>query len=199
MSNQLDLCEYRGNAIGDCLDAVAGLRMAVFRDWPYLYDGDIEYEKRYLDAYAKSPRSFALVAYDGDRPVGATTAMPLADEDAALQRPFIDNGIDISGIFYNAESILLPDYRGRGLYRRFFEAREEHARSFGDYDRIIFCGVQRPDDHPMRPADHRPLDPVWRHFGYEPRPELVAYFPWRDIGDEEETQKPLMFWWKSLT
>jgi GNAT superfamily N-acetyltransferase len=199
MSNELDLCEYRGSEIDDCLDAVAGLRMTVFRDWPYLYDGDVEYEKRYLAAYAKSPHAFALVVFDGDRPVGATTAMPLADEDPALQQPFIDNGIDIAGIFYNAESILLPGYRGRGLYRRFFEAREAHARSSGDYDRITFCGVQRPDDHPMRPADHRPLDPVWRRFGYEPRPDLIAYFPWRDIGDEEQTDKPLMFWWKLLT
>jgi len=198
MSNTLDLKEYRGSAIDECLDAVAELRMTVFRDWPYLYDGDVGYEKRYLDACAKSTRSFALVVYDGDRPVGATTAMPLTDEDAALQRPFIDNGIDVGRVFYNAESILLPDYRGRGLYRRFFDAREEHARSFGEYDRITFCGVQRPDDHPMRPADHRPLDPVWRRFGYQPRPELVAHFPWRDIGDEEETEKPLLFWMKDL-
>ena len=73
MSSGLDLREYRGSEIAGCLDAVAELRMTVFRDWPYLYDGDVEYEKRYLDAYAKSPRSFALVVYDGERPVGATT------------------------------------------------------------------------------------------------------------------------------
>jgi len=198
MPDEPGLRVYRGSEIVDCLDAVAELRMKVFREWPYLYEGDLEYEKRYLGVYARSSRAFALVVHEGERPVGATTAMPLADEDAALQQPFIDKDIDVDGVFYNAESVLLPEYRGRGLYRRFFEAREEHARSFGDYELIAFCGVQRPDDHPLRPPGHRPLDPVWRRFGYEPRPELVAYFPWRDIGDEQETEKPLMFWMKDL-
>ena len=36
-------------ALGD----VAALRIAVFRDWPYLYDGDADYEARYLDTYAQ--------------------------------------------------------------------------------------------------------------------------------------------------
>lgn len=198
MADELDLREYRGGAISDCLDAVAELRMTVFRDWPYLYEGDVEYEKRYLEACVRSPRAFALVVRDSGRPVGATTAMPLADEDEALQKPFVDAGIDPATIFYNAESVLLPEYRGRGLYRRFFEARERHARSFGEYARITFCGVQRPDDHPLRPADYQPLDPIWRHFGYEPAPRLIAHFPWRDIGEDEETEKPLMFWIKEL-
>ncbi len=192
------LREYRDTAIADCLDALAGLRMTVFREWPYLYDGDRAYERRYLANYVRSPRAFALVAWDGDRPVGATTAIPLADEDEALQKPFIEAGFDPARVFYNGESILLPPYRGRGLYRRFFEAREGFAQSFGDYDWIAFCGVQRPGDHPLRPADHRPLDPVWRRYGYEPHPELIAHFPWRDIGDARETEKPMMFWLKSL-
>jgi len=198
MPDELDLREYRGSEIVDCLDAVADLRMDVFREWPYLYEGDVEYEKRYLDVYARSPRAYALVVYAGERPVGATTAMPLADEDRALQKPFIDARMDVDRIFYNAESVLLPAWRGRGLYRRFFEAREDHARAFGDYELITFCGVQRPPDHPLRPPDHRPLDPVWRHFGYEPRPELIAHFPWRDIGEAHETEKPLMFWTRPL-
>lgn len=198
MPEGLELREYRDTAIADCLDALAGLRMVVFREWPYLYDGDPAYERRYLDIYVRSPRAFALVVRDGNRPVGATTAIPLADEDETLQKPFIDAGFDIDRVFYNGESILLPEYRGRGLYRRFFEAREEYARAFGDYDWIAFCAVQRPDDHPLRPEGHRPLDPVWRRYGYEPHSELIAHFPWRDIGDVRETEKPMMFWLKRL-
>ena len=98
----------------------------------------------------------------------------------------------------NAESILLPAYRGRGLYRHFFAEREAHARGFDQYEWITHCAVQRPDDHPARPADHEPLDAVWRHFGYEPRADLVARYPWRDVGHAEETTKPLLFWLKRL-
>ena len=36
-------------------DDVAALRIAVFRDWPYLYDGTVEYERSYLESYRNSP------------------------------------------------------------------------------------------------------------------------------------------------
>ena len=55
-----------GADVRDHLDAVAALRIAVFRDWPYLYDGDAVYEREYLDAYALSPDSVFVLAFDGD-------------------------------------------------------------------------------------------------------------------------------------
>ncbi len=195
---ELRLERRHGSGIAERMDELADLRMTVFREWPYLYDGDIDYERRYLQYYVDSPRAFALLVFDGDRPVGATTAMPLADEAEAMKAPFRTAGFNIDRIYYNAESVLLPEYRGRGLYRTFFRERENLARGYSDYDWITHCAVQRPDDHPMRPADARPLDEVWRHFGYERRPDLMASFPWRDIGDTEETEKPLFFWLKAL-
>lgn len=199
MSNDdLRLERLYGEGIARRVPALAELRMTVFRDWPYLYEGDLDYERKYLQYYVDSPRAFALLVFDGDEAVGATTAMPLADEADTMKKPFREAGFDVERVFYNAESILLPAYRGRGLYRSFFEEREAHARSFGEYDWITHCAVQRPEDHPMRPADARPLDDVWRHFGYAPRPDLMTTYPWRDVGDTEETEKALMFWLKAL-
>jgi GNAT superfamily N-acetyltransferase len=195
---ELRLERWHGSGIAERMDELADLRMTVFREWPYLYEGDIDYERRYLQYYVDSPRAFALLVFDGDRPIGATTAMPLADEAEAMKGPFRGAGFDINRVYYNAESVLLPEYRGRGLYRTFFRERESLARSYGDYDWITHCAVQRPDDHPMRPENARPLDEVWRHFGYDRRPDLMASFPWRDIGDTEETEKPLLFWLKAL-
>ena len=187
-----------GADIQSRLWAIAELRMTVFRDWPYLYDGDTEYERRFLQIYLDSPRSFALVVLDGDDAVGVTTAMPLADEDPLIQQPFHDAGFDVNRGFYFAESVLLPAYRGQGLYRQFFREREAHARSFGEYDYVTFCSVQRPADDSRKPAEYQPLDPIWRHFGFEPRDDLMTHYPWRDVGDHEETTKPLKFWLKAL-
>lgn len=188
-----------GGDIAERVDDLAQLRMRVFRDWPYLYVGDLDYERRYLETYVRAPRSFLLLVLDGDRPVGATTAVPLADEDPALAAPFRETGEDPATVFYFGESILLPGWRGAGLYRRFFDERTAHARSFGaDYRTAAFAAVVRPADHPLRPADDRPLDPVWRRFGFVPRDDLVARFPWRDIGDTAETDKPMRFWVKAL-
>ena len=196
--SELRFERFQGPELEQRLWDIARLRMTVFRDWPYLYDGDEAYERRFLQIYIDSPRSFALAVVDGDEVVGVTTAMPLVDEDPAIQQPFVDGGFDVERIFYFAESVLLPGYRGRGLYRQFFREREDHAKFFGEYDWVTFCAVQRPDDHPAKPADYQPLDPIWRHFGFEPRPDLMTTFPWRDVGDTEETTKPLMFWLKPL-
>ena len=196
--SELRFERFQGPELEQRLWDIARLRMTVFRDWPYLYEGTAEYERRFLQIYIDSPRSFALAVVDGDEVVGVTTAMPMADEDPAIQQPFHDAGFDVGRVFYFAESVLLPQYRGRGLYRRFFGEREEHARAFGEYDWVTFCGVQRPADHPLKPAGYQPLDPIWRHFGFTPREDLVATFPWCDVGDDEETVKSLMFWLKPL-
>jgi len=100
-------------------------------------------------------------------------------------------------VFYCAESVLLPRYRGRGVGRRFFDLREEYAVSQG-FTRTAFCAVMRPEDHPARPEGYTPLDAFWRGRGYKPMEGVVAEFSWKDLGDAHETVKPLQFWMKWL-
>lgn len=182
----------------DHIDAIARLRIAVFREWPYLYDGDLDYERDYLSRYVASAGAICVAAFDGDTMVGASTAMPLAEEHDPIKAPFLDAGFDLGTVYYLAESVLLPAYRGRGIYRSFFEGREGNARALGGYEMTAFCGVVRPADHPLRPADDRPLDDIWRHFGYSPRDDLVCHFSWKDIDEPEASEKPLRFWIKRL-
>ena len=84
-----------GRDIGDAIDELAALRIRVFREWPYLYDGDADYEARYLADYAASPRSIAVTvrAPDGSM-VGAATGTALADHDAALAAAVARAGVD---------------------------------------------------------------------------------------------------------
>jgi len=56
-----------GPAIGERIADVARLRIAVFRDWPYLYDGDAAYEAHYLQTYTRAPESAFVLASDGAR------------------------------------------------------------------------------------------------------------------------------------
>ncbi|MEO0653702.1 MAG: GNAT family N-acetyltransferase [Pseudomonadota bacterium] len=179
------------------LAALADLRITVFRDWPYLYDGDAAYEARYLATYAASADACIVGAFDGNRLVGAATGSPLEQHEAAFSAPFKGRGMDPAEIYYCAESVLLPRYRGQGAGHAFFDQREAHARTL-DRRWSAFCAVLRPDDHPARPAGYRPLDGFWRARGYAPIPDAIAHFPWRDVGDTEETEKPLQFWLKEL-
>lgn len=185
-----------GNALADALDDVARLRIEVFRDWPYLYDGDTDYEQDYLSAY-RSAGAIVVAAMDGDRIVGAATGAPMADHAADFAAAFAARAEPLSDIFYCAESVLLPQYRGHGIGHAFFDAREDHARRLGA-TWCAFCSVIRPADHPARPADYRPLDGFWRKRGYEPLPGVIASFAWKDHGEAEETEKQLQFWMRAL-
>ena len=192
-----DIRPLTGTALAEALPQVAALRIAVFRDWPYLYDGDLAYEERYLQSYRDSPGAVVVGAFDGDRLVGASTGTPLADHADDFAAPFAPTGLALSDIFYCAESVLLPAYRGRGIGHGFFDLREAHARALG-FSKCCFCAVIRPGDHPAKPPAYRPLDPFWRARGYRPLEGVTAAFSWKDLGDDGETAKPLQFWLRDL-
>ncbi|HEY1052717.1 MAG TPA: GNAT family N-acetyltransferase, partial [Prosthecobacter sp.] len=161
-----------------------------------LYEGSQEYERDYLRTYTRSARSLVVLAFDGDRVVGATTCLPMVDEGPEFQEAFAKAGYDLSTICYFGESILLPEYRGHGFGKEFFTRREAHVRELG-LKLSTFCAVDRPVDHPLRPAGYRPLDEFWRAQGYARRPELQATFVWKEIGEDEESPKTLTFWTKA--
>lgn len=177
---------------------LAMLRMQVFRDFPYLYDGTDTYERQYLETYARSPEAMAVIALDGDRIIGASTAVPMRWETEEFKRPFLTRGFDPERVFYLGESVLLSQYRGAGVYKRFFAAREAHARSLRDFDIACFCAVERSSHHPLRPRDYQPLDEVWQHFGYSRQADFVTTYHWKDVDQPVETDKPMVFWMKSL-
>lgn len=194
----LRLVTVAGAALRPHLAEVARLRIAVFREWPYLYDGDAAYEERYLARYAAAPGAAVVLALDGDRVVGASTCLPLAEEGEAITAPFRAAGWDLGRVFYFGESVLLPPYRGRGAGVGFFAAREAHARRFPGIDTAAFCAVERDPADPRRPADYVPLDGFWRRRGYEPAPGLACTLHWKEIGAAEETPHRLGFWLKRL-
>ncbi|MTI64059.1 GNAT family N-acetyltransferase [Methylophaga sp.] len=194
----LKLERLSGDKLNQYIPALARLRIQVFRDWPYLYDGDLAYEEKYLKTYIEAPDSVIVLAFDGDKVVGASTGIPLKHETDEVKAPFIDAGYDVDRIFYCGESVLLPEYRGQGAGVAFFEHREEHAQQVGGFDYSCFCGVQRPDNHPRRPADYVPLDNFWRKRGYEKYNDLNTTFSWKELDEDTESPKPMTFWMKKI-
>ena len=193
----LSFLTKQGQSIESVFDDLAKLRISVFRDFPYLYEGTLDYEKEYLKTYANSERAFLFAVYDGKKMVGATTCIPLPDETAEVQEPFKAAGLDIDNVFYFGESILLSEYRGLGLGHRFFNEREIHAASFGTFKTTCFCSVERIN-HPAEPADYRPNDAFWIKRGYKKVPDLKATMGWPDIGETESTPKTMIFWMKEI-
>lgn len=187
-----------GPELQAALPALAKLRITVFRDYPYLYDGTLAYEEDYLAHFAASPGAVCVAAYDGSEIIGASTAAPMAEHASAFAAPFIAQGYDIARIFYLSESVLLKAYRGHGLGHAFFDQREAHARALGGFTHATFSSVIRPDDHPLKPAGYQPLDAFWTKRGYAKAAGIVASYTWKDIDHDAETAKDMQFWIKAL-
>jgi GNAT superfamily N-acetyltransferase len=196
---KLDVTSVTGLDILKILPDLGRLRIVVFRDWPYLYDGTLEYEEKYLETFAKAKGAVVICAYDGDRMVGASTGAPMIEHADEFGEPFKKAGYDISKIFYCGESVLLKSHRGHGLGHAFFDGREAQAKKLGGFTHSSFCRVVRPDDHPLKPANYAPLDPFWKKRGYAPADGIVATYDWKDIDQPGETNHKMQFWMKTLT
>ena len=194
----IDVKTFRGAQVEPYLDAVAALRISVFRDWPYLYAGDRDYEKQYLATYAKSPESLFVLAFDGERVIGASTGVPLSDETPAFQKPFRDRGIALGDVFYFGESVLLGEYRGHGLGHRFFDEREGYARSLGRFALTAFCAVERDAGDPRRPVGHRDNEAFWVKRGYARQDDMFCELDWQEIGAAQPSLHRLRFWLRPL-
>ncbi len=203
-----------GREAEPAIPALSTLRATVFREWPYLYDCEERYEREYLAVMFNAPDVVLVLAMCCDQIVGASTALPLEQEHDEFIQPFRDAGIDPGRVFYLAESVLLKEFRGQGVGHRFFDEREAHALRLhqaaidleasetqpnGRFDYLTFAGVLRDADDPRRPADCRDLAPFWKKRGYTMDAALRTTYPWREIGQAEETYQPMQFWIRPMS
>jgi GNAT superfamily N-acetyltransferase len=193
-----EVLRVSGHAVTPYIEALAELRMRVFREFPYLYDGAIDYEMDYLESYTKSEQCVVVVAKNINGIIGASTGMPLAGADQAFKRPFEISGHNVGEVFYFGESVLEQSERGMGIGHQFFDERETHARALG-FKVAAFCAVARADDHPLRPSGYRALDDFWIKLGFVKRPDLIAELAWPQIDNQGlDVTNRLVFWLKSL-
>lgn len=192
-----------GDAVHAFLGDLARLRMTVFREWPYLYDGDAASEEAYLAGFSRGKGAIIVAAFDGDEIVGAATGSPLQEHTEEFGPLFHKHGHDPDDIFYCGESVLLAAYRGRGIGHAFFDHREQHARTLNAahgyrFKYSAFCGVVRDAGDPRAPTGYRPLDGFWEKRGYRKVDGLIGHYEWREIGEQHETRKDMQFWMRTL-
>ncbi len=193
----LDVRSLTGADLDAALDDVARLRIAVFRDWPYLYDGDLDYERRYLSTYRDSPGAILVWRLRRGAPCGCRDRHADGRSRRRIRRGLCQDRA-AAGARVLLRRVRAPArIPGQGIGHRFFDAREAQARRLGR-SHVAFCSVKRPDDHPARPAQARTNDAFWRKRGYAPLPGVMADFAWKDLGEREETRKPLQFWLRAL-
>ncbi|MBQ4850168.1 GNAT family N-acetyltransferase [Pseudoalteromonas sp. MMG012] len=188
-----------GDEITNAIDEIARLRIDIFAEYPYLYGGCVSYEVEYLRKFANTKQSFMVVMKDQGKIVGGLTGLPLAHEQPAVRRPFVNSMYPLASTFYFSEVLMYPRYRGNGYATTMFKLAEQFVSQLCSYNYIALATVIREANHLKRPHSYQPLDGMWQHFGYKPLANHICIMDWREHGDEQETAKPLMFWIKSMT
>lgn len=186
-----------GAAIADGLDDVATLRLDIFQEYPYLYQGRREDELNYLVTYAEAPDACIILAYDGSVIIGAATGMPLIHEDAQMVDAFAGTSFSLEELYYVGELLFRPAYRNCGLGQKLLARLESHIHSLGRYRKLTCATVERLDDHPLRPHDYIPVTRFLARTGFVRLPGMTTHITWPET-DGVKRDHHMQFWSKKL-
>ena len=186
-----------GFAVEGCLDDLASLRINIFREYPYLYDGLREDELKYLRLYMVTPDAFVISVNDSGNMVGAATGMPLRYEHDGLITPFKGTSYSVDELFYVGELLFDPEYRDCGLGIRLLEHLVAHVRSLGNYRYLTCATVVRPDYHVRCPESYIKINRFLARTGFILLPGVTTSFAWKET-DGTNCEHPMQFWIKEL-
>lgn len=177
--------------------SIANMRINMFREFPYLYEGSYEYEEDYLNTYFNSSHSAFMLVLDSGKVVGFSTSIPLAEELEEIQAPFKAHHLPVKDYLYVGEVMLEEPYRGQGILRKFLEYHEERAKIL-NIPHVTLMSVIRPEDHPMQTEKYRKLDPIWQHFGYKRLENMDVKIKWKQVDTHKDEENILALWVKEI-
>ena len=189
------MIEYKAFIAGEIaqlIERVSAMRVAYFREYPYLYDGSdsSEYEKLYLHELSRNKHSIITTAgLDGEL-AGIATALPLAsgaDILAGIETKFIERGYNPSTFYYLSEVIVVPHCRGHGIATQLYRALETQAREWG-YARGCLATVKRDPHDVRKPTLYAPPRPLWPKFGYR-RTDIGFNYDWKTFGADGSSRE----------
>ncbi|WP_432735125.1 GNAT family N-acetyltransferase [Maridesulfovibrio sp. FT414] len=188
----------QGKDILPHIDALAKLRIEIFKEYPYLYKGEAKYEVQYLSVYANSPEAFAILAWDGETLAGAATAIPMEDEMEELAAPVKRSPYPLEQIFYMGEVLFLPEYRGLGLGTRMLDQAEKQVLDMNRFNYVTCATVIRPESHHLRPDDFIPIDQYLHRNQYSKMIGVVATLNWPELDGISITHE-MQYWIKKIS
>ena len=188
----------KGKEIAPYVAAITKLCHTVYKEYPYLYDAEEDDYTYYLGQYSESENSIICFAFDGEQPIGMASGIPLKEYRSHYVLPFINNGYDLTKIFYLGELILLKDYRGNGVGKYMYLAVEQNVRDSQNYTLISFSQIDESFVKAVKPDDYVNINGFWEKLGFVKHPELSYNAVWRDIGESEYSKHPMFYWTKDL-
>lgn len=174
-------------------------RITMFREYPYLYEGNKTEENEYAQWWAQLPDSAAAVAYYNGEIVGLLTGASFVQFDehfAGSIALFNKNNQPAQDYYYCGEAFVLSEHRGKKISNVLFMLLEQHAQTLG-YTKGCFI-TEIHAHHPLKPKDYRPLNGA--SYGYT-KTDLTFNFNWLTVqpdGSSRDQEHILTYWIKDF-
>lgn len=202
MQEHIEIFSLRGKEILPFAEDLFTLRIAIFKEFPYLWEGKIEEEKNsiYNKKFLESEDAVMVIAKDKRTKsiIGIASANSLKNEISDLQNILLQRGLNPAEFFYFRESMLLPEYRGLGIGKIFLQEREKIAKQHPQINHITFFCVERDHNDPRKPHDYRSPYLLWHKEGFKKRDDIHHTFEWKIVEEEKPIPNKIVFWIKNL-
>ncbi len=193
---------FFGNEIEPYIPLVSQMRIEEFKNYPYLYQGNMKYEAEYLKGFTREPRACLIAAFQKNLVVGFTTGMPLKSEVdilSEIETKFNEKNLSAATYYYFGEFIVLKEARSKGIAGEMERQISKLAKNW-KYENTCLATVVRQNDHPSKPKNFVSCDNVWFNLGYE-KLNLDIEYHWPMLtknNDIEDCKNVLEFWAKKL-
>lgn len=184
------------------IETISQLRVNMFREYPYLYVGDVGQDKSYLQGYAEDKQAMIAIAKVDGIFAGASTGIPLNSDSAIVAKikcVFEKANINIEDYYYFGEVFVLPEFRGLGITTQLFSAQDALIKSWG-FKHACGLTIVRENNHPLKPTDYKSPDSMWEHLGFR-KNKLTAVFKWPTVQADssiKDADNTVEFWAKKL-
>ena len=194
-SNGLEIRFFNTTDVQKFRNQIAKIAAPFFSNYPYFYKDSKESWRRSIEETSGSKQTIYLLLFDKRRVVGYSTACPINHVEL-FNTELTQKSVNTQELFYITNILILPKYRSLGLSKHFFAFHEKKALEWG-FNYTTFISIQRPDNYPGKPKDYKPVNQIWRHFGY-----MKSLFPLHETYVQSDTRKETNnthdFWIKQL-
>lgn len=179
------------------IDTLAQKRIDAFKAYPYLYLGDLQQEKDFLNKFCQSENTRIIILQSQDSIVGIATASPLTEAFDQCQNAFKQTAFQIDQMLYIGECIIDKEFQNQGLGRKVNALLEDDAK-LSHFKFTTFCSVVRPLNDDRMPETYYQPSSIFTKYGYIKHEDIRCEFEWPMVPSGQTQRNEMVFWVKSL-
>ena len=188
---------YRASEIQPHIKDIVNICNHIYREYPYLYNGEHAGYQSYLESYSQRDHSIICCAYDGSKVIGFAAGIPMVETKDLYKETLLENGYRLENLFYLGEFGLEPQYRWQGIEEALYDKIESHARRKG-FETICLWELDDSAHTQYRPQEYIPKDELLNKLGFVSKPYLNFQIFWTNIDELQESAHLAVYWTKTL-